>query len=526
MRSRYFSLHPISSAHEHHLSQMLLIIRSSKQYGTSQGKNYYQDYSNHLNEESQQNFPIKMLHFQQRNIMRPFEIIIPILLALYLVWRRPRPFWVRMLPAFTFIALVLHLIIEGYRWQMIPLYALTLMQMLLSFFGVEPKRLGSFLTFILLVVSTTLPVLLPVPSIPAASGPYQVGTRIYELTDPAREEIYSGKNEPRRFQIQVWYPSEPGPSDVRAPWMANAEIFAPAIAKYIRMPSFFLDHLKLVRMPAYQESKVAHMEEGYPVILFSHGWNGFSAQNRGQAIQLASHGYVVVGVQHTYGAVITVFDDGTIARNNPAALPSGAPDDEYEVAARKLVHQWAGDLGYAIDFLGEQDDTAGSPFYESLDLSNVGVYGHSTGGGAAIQFCGTDPRCKALLGMDAFMRPVSLDVLENGVTQPAFFMFSQRWADDVDSRNNQLFHRFILKVPQTFGVISIEGTAHYDFSDLPLLSPLAPRLGLKGPINGKRVTGIINDYLLSFFDGTLKSLPMDLFEQQNEKYNEVRFSRN
>ena len=458
--------------------------------------------------------------------MRPLEIIIPILLSLYLVWQRPRPFWLRLLPAFTFIALVLHLIVEGYRWQMIPLYALTLMQMLLSFFGAELKRLGSFLTLILLAVSAALPVLLPVPSFPASSGPYQVGTRIYELTDLGRQEIYSGKIEPRRFQIQVWYPSEPGSSDVRAPWMAKAEIFAPAIAKYIRMPSFFLDHLTLVRTPAYQESKIAHVEEGYPVILFSHGWNGFNTQNTGQAIQLASHGYVVVGVQHTYGAVITVFDDGTIARNNPSALPSGAPDAEYEAAARKLVDQWAGDLGYALDFLGEQGDHSESPFYKSLDLSRVGVYGHSTGGGAAIQFCGTDTRCKALLGMDPFMRPVSREVLENGLLQPSFFMFSQRWADDVDSRNNQLFHRFILNTPQILGVIYIEGTAHYDFSDLPLLSPLAPRLGLKGPINGKRVTGIINDYLLSFFDETLKGIPMDLFEEQNQKYNEVRFSHN
>ena len=457
--------------------------------------------------------------------MRPFEIVIPILLCLYMIWQRPRPFWIRMLPALTFVILVIHLLTEGYRWQMIPLYALTLVQMMLSFWGVELKRIGSLLTLLLLAVSIAMPILLPVPYIPAASGPYKVGTRIYELTDSARDEIYSGKNEPRRFPIQVWYPSEPSASDERAPWMANAEIFAPAIARYIHMPSFFLDHLKLVKMPAYRDSKVAPVEGGYPVVLFSHGWNGFNAQNTGQAIQLASQGYVVVGVQHTYGAVITVLNDGTVAHNNPSALPRGAPDEEYEAAARKLVQQWAGDLKYALDFLEEQDSTTDNPFHKSFDLSRVGVYGHSTGGGAAIQFCGTDARCKALLGMDPFMRPVSLDVLEAGVTQPAFFIFSQAWADDVNSRNNLLFHNFVLNVPQTLGVISIDGTAHYDFSDLPLLSPLAPRLGLKGPISGSRVTAIINDYLLSFFDGTLKGIPMDLFEEQNQKYNEVRFSR-
>jgi hypothetical protein len=348
---------------------------------------------------------------------------------------------------------------------------------------------------------------------------------MYELTDTSRQELYSGKEEPRRLQIQLWYPSEADPSDRRAPWMARADVFAPAIATYIHMPSFFLDHLSLVKMPAYQDSKVAPTQEGYPVILFSHGWNGFNAQNTGQAIQLASQGYVVVGIQHPYGAVITVFKDGTIAPNQPSALPNGAPDDEYEAAAQRLVQQWAGDLSYATDFLEKQNNDPESPLYKSLDLSRLGVYGHSTGGGAAIQFCGMDVRCQALLGMDPFMRPVSTDILEKGVTQPAFFMFSQRWADDLDSRNNALFHKFVSHAPEVLGVISIDGTAHYDFSDLPLLSPLSSRLGLKGPINGKHVTWIINDYLISFFDTTLKGVPTGLFLEQNQKYNEVRWHK-
>ena len=204
-------------------------------------------------------------------------------------------------------------------------------------------------------------------------------------------------------------------------------------------------------------------------------------------------------------------------------MASGAPNEEYEAAAQKLVDQWAGDIGFALDFMQGQNDDRGSRFFNSLDLSRVGVYGHSTGGGAAIQFCGTDARCKALLGMDPFMPPVSYEVLEKGVTQPAFFMFSQRWAGDVGSRNNELFKRFIPNVGESLGVISIDGTAHYDFSDLPLLSPLTPQLGLKGPINGRRVTTIIDDYLLSFFEMTLKNEPSDLFAASATDYPEVRF---
>ncbi|MDQ2693653.1 MAG: hypothetical protein M3Y68_16570, partial [Chloroflexota bacterium] len=397
--------------------------------------------------------------------MRSLEIIIPLLLGIYLVWRRPRPVKARLLPAAALALIPFHIVLEGYRWQMIPIYLLTALMTLSSLMKIRSstdwRPITSVPGLIVLALAIVLPILLPVPSISAPGGPYPVGTRTYEVTDPARQEIYSGRDEARRFQIQVWYPAEVSSSDERAPWMADAETFAPAIARYIRMPSFFLDHLALVKTPAYQESAIAPAKERYPVILFSHGWNGFSAQNTGQAIELASHGYVVVGIQHTYGAVITVFEDGTIAYNNPSALPRGAPDEEYEAAAQKLVAQWSGDLGYALDFLERQNHDPGSPFGNTLDLARVGVYGHSTGGGAAIQFCGTDSRCRALLGMDPFMRPVSREVRAAGVQQPSFFMFSEVWADDVDSINNELFHGFLQQAQNSLGVISIEGTAHY-----------------------------------------------------------------
>jgi pimeloyl-ACP methyl ester carboxylesterase len=258
------------------------------------------------------------------------------------------------------------------------------------------------------------------------------------------------------------------------------------------------------------------------MILFSHGWNGFNAQNTGQAIELASHGYVVISTQHTYGAVITVFPDGTVAPNNPKALPENADDPNYEVVARKLVNQWAGDLAFVLDQFQGFDEDADSPYFQKLDVERIGVYGHSTGGGAAIQFCGVDPRCKAVLGMDPFMRPVSAELIENGISQPSFFMFSQGWADLVDSKNNKLFNQFYPSITNNLGVISINGTKHFDFSDLPLLSPIAPQLGLKGPLNGKRVTKIVDSYLLDFFEMTLNDKPSALFDGLFDDFSEVK----
>lgn len=449
--------------------------------------------------------------------MRPLEISIPVLLAAYLIWRHPRPLWIQLLPLLTLVIALIHIPVEGYRWQMIPLYALTAIlttSSLIKIFGTgDWKPIASYLTLVLVIIATALPTLLPVPRIPTPSGPYKIGTRTFEMVDESRKEIYSGKDEPRRYMIQAWYPANVKPTDKRAPWMENAKIFAPAIATYIELPSFFLDHLALVKLPAYKDAEVATAENPFPVILFSHGWNGFNAQNAGQALELASRGYVVVGVQHTYGAVITVFPDGTTAPNNPNALPQDAHDPNYEEVARVLVDQWAGDLADTLDFLFSEDTS--NPFAGRLDANRIGVYGHSTGGGAAIQFCGTDSRCKAVLGMDPFMRPVSAEVIENGVSQPSFFMFSQAWADDAESPSNKLFWQFYPHATDNFGVIKIEGTKHYDFSDLPLLSPIAPQLGLKGPLNGKRVTEIVDSYLIDFFEMTMNGKPSHLFNEQS-----------
>ncbi len=458
--------------------------------------------------------------------MRPLEIVIPALSLIYLLWPHPRPSAIRLVPALALVITLIHFVIEGYRWQMIPLYVFVSVLTLSSLIKITSPgdwpTAASTWTVILLALSTALPGLLPVPKIPVPTGDHKVGTTIFELTDSSRKETYSGKDEPRRFMVQVWYPASITDIDVHAPRVSDAKVFAPAIATHINLPSFFLDHLALVKIPAYKDPGLANPEYPFPIILFSHGWNGFNAQNTSQALELASHGYVVIGIQHTYGAVVTVFPDGTLAPNNPSALPKDADDPNYEVVARRLVNQWAGDMSFVLDQFSRLNNEAGSIFFQKLDMERVGVYGHSTGGGAAIQFCGTDPRCKALLGMDPFMRPVSAEVIEGGVPQPSFFMFSQSWVDDTDSKNNRLFNQFRPHVAENKGVIEILETRHYDFSDLPLLSPIAPQLGLKGPLSGTRVTEIVNSYLLDFFEWTLQNGSSRLFNGTFNDFVEVK----
>lgn len=479
--------------------------------------------------------------------MRPLEIALPLLLALYLCWpliSRRRPTAPGILPTFTLVVMITHHRVEGMRWQMFPLYAFTV----IVFFWTLPaflrargegetlvrptgRRLSGLIAALgLLAVSTALPALLPVPTLPAPRGPYFVGTFTRLLVDESRLEIYSGKDEPRRLVMQVWYPAQPPPPEAKpAAWMPDAQIVAPEIAEYIGLPRFFLDHLAYAKSAAYENLPPARESGPYPVLVFVHGWNGFRQQATFVLQELASQGYIVASLDLPYGARMVVFPDpagergagGSLARNNPAALPStsGLTEEEYEAIARKLVSQWSADIGYALDTLERINTNPQEPLNNLLNMGKVGVFGHSTGGGATIEFCGKDPRCKAGLTYDAFMRPVSVEVLENGTPQPFLYLFSELWPF---KRNTDLFEGYYRHVPASNRVITILGADHYDFTDLPALSPLAPQLGLKGPIPGAQVQKILMDTTLAFFDLALKGKPTSLLDSPSTQYPEVR----
>jgi len=466
--------------------------------------------------------------------VRTFEILAALFLLLtilrYVIPTRPR--WLEYLPALTLIVCLLQIIMEGYRWQMVPIFVFSFVLFLFTLPSkarsinkpaTSPWRriIGLLLALVLFAGAYELPILLPIPILPDASGPFQVGTFSMMLTDNSRKELYSENlNDQRRIMIQVWYPAEPLPGDQVAPWMDRADLIGPAISRFLNLPGFFLDHLIYAQTGAYLDAPVSDAQTNYPVLLFSHGWNGFRAQNTFQAINFASNGYVVVAIDHTYGAILTVFPDGTLAYNNPDALPSNVPDLQYLPIANKLVNQWSGDLGFVLDTLetiNENDPDHGLAGY--LDLEKVGVFGHSTGGGATVEFCGRDPRCKAGLGMDAYLKPVSETIMELGLRQPFLFMFSETWSSET---NWDLFNGLYLHSDKS-KTLSILGTSHYDFSDLPILSPIAVQMGLKGPLAGDRVVKITANYPLAFFNHVFFGIPSALLEGTTADYPEVVF---
>ncbi len=438
--------------------------------------------------------------------MRRFELFLLYGELFAVVW--PAVFGVRprrgIVTALLAVLFGFHWQIEGLRWQMIPLYGVALglligdmifvertihwsRRIARGVFGVAGVGLGSLLAFVL-----------PVPELPIPSGPADIGTFTVELVDEEREEIYGPvPGGPRRLNVQVWYPADVPNGSQPGTWSDDWDVVAPALARNLGFPGWFLNHTRYVT--SHSHSAVPVAEGIYPVIIYSHGWTGFRTIAVNQIEMLASNGYIVIAPDHTYGAIATRFEDGEVVEADLSALPDeeevGA--DAYSEAAQQLVGVYADDIVSILDALDLGEEGPFMEVADRADLTRIGIYGHSAGGGAAIRACLQDERCGAVLGLDAWVEPIPDQLLALTASRPALFMRSDEWRGN---DNDAVLRGIADRSAEVTYWLGIQGAGHNDFVVIPLFSPVADRLGLKGPIPAGRIIPIIDRYLLGFFD--------------------------
>lgn len=444
--------------------------------------------------------------------MRPLEWLLAAVVALAVWW--PVVFGARWkrgrMAVLLLAAFVVQATLEGWRWQLIPLYLTALGLAVGDIVQFErnlqlPQRLGRGVLGTLGVAALlVLPVALPVPQLPPPSGPYAVGTTSFLLVDPEREEPWgTTAGRPRRVMVQAWYPT-PGVEDPEyQTWTPDFEVVAPALSRRIGLPPFFLSHTR------YTTNHSIPQAPGFPgrlpVVVYSHGWTGFRHIAVNQMEALASHGFLVVAPDHTHAAIATRFPDGRVAPLDPEALPEEETVGEtaYAEAATLLVETFSDDLLLVLDSLAEGGNGEQGRVAEMADLSAVGIYGHSTGGGAAVRTCLLDERCKAVLGLDAWVEFIPNLVLARDLGVPSLFIRSDPWR----GTPNDLLLRGLAERSRSLSYwMALEGAHHNDFVLTPLFSPVAATLGLKGPIPSERVVPILDQYLVGFFVRTLTGL--------------------
>jgi len=331
--------------------------------------------------------------------------------------------------------------------------------------------------------------------LPPPTGPFAVGRLRYELAepisvDPTAPDVHHG----RRLVMWIWYPAEAGSGHHVA--YVPEPLRSPLRARNGTITNLIVRDIDLVRAQARAGARVAGGRQAYPVLLLKSGIGALALDYTTLAESLASNGYVVVGSDAPHSAVLTAYADGTtVGRTGLGHPPADRP-----AAFEPLIRLWAADTRYELDALSRLNAQPTGPLAHRLDITHVGVLGHSFGGATAVEFCWEDSRCKAAADIDGrLFGPAALQ----GLSKPFLFLMSDHSRErDPDAKLVMAQLRaFWSKLPASRRLTTIKGTRHFNFSDNALRwNLLIGRLaGAVGPIERRRAFAISARELDSFF---------------------------
>jgi len=465
--------------------------------------------------------------------MRPLEmtawwLMLPALFALCSVL----PVSLGMLAAaVSCILLVVAAIWQGAYWQLVPLYlSVVLCGGLLAslLVGIQQPRWlrvtagGLAATFLVLTAAFTY--VLPMFRLPKPTGAYAVGTRILHLVDPKRMETHAaGLGRRREIMVQIWYPATPKGQPI-ASYRQRSET------------TYLSSYMGVLWTHSYSNAPVALKGAPFPVLLFNPAWTGQRTQNTNQVEDLASHGFVVVAIDHTYNSGPTAFPDGRVIglqHDRDIDNFNGVTLQQQIAYGDAEVHVQADDDILALDYLAKAAEEADSPWFHRVDTNNAGAFGHSFGGAVSAQASYQDPRIKAAINLDGW---VFGDVATHGLEKPFMIMYEDYPAptqSQLNSSDHQTrlyaelcvldLNHMMRTLQQNSGyLLKLLGSRHNNFRDRALYSPVR-RLSEAGTISPQLAHRIVEAYTLQFFSHYLFNQPAPLLMQQGSPFKEVQF---
>lgn len=336
------------------------------------------------------------------------------------------------------------------------------------------STIWKFFLLALTIVVTLVPVLLfPQYRLPQVTGTYPVATATYSYVDKNRIEEFSDQGDHRSVNVEFWYPEQ---------------------------------------------------EEGtYPLIVFSHGAFGIKASNTSTFTELASHGYVVVSIDHPYHSFYTVFGDGKIVTVNPEymqeinnANKAGVYSlSEYFELTQKWITLRTDDMNFVVDTILEQARQKEDSIYERIDTQKIGVFGHSMGGAASVALSRERDDINAVVNLDApFFSELVYDEVTNELsakseayTIPLLNIYSDDVWVQLDSSSPYIANKLSNEYFKDAYTVHFNGAKHLSLTDLPLFSPILAYLlqGGKADIDKYYAIETQNELILRFFNDALKN---------------------
>ncbi len=300
------------------------------------------------------------------------------------------------------------------------------------------------------------------------------------MVDFTRNDPFLADGTKRELLVRFWYPAS-----LSQPCQP-AEYTSPKIWSYF-------SQLVEVPLPEVKTNSClnAPVTDGlHPVVVFTHGYTGTFTDYTFIFEDLASRGYVVASVAHTYETTAVEFPDGrfiesVLGSHFVAALRGDEQTLSFAVSVRLE------DLKFVVNELERQNARPDSPFAGKLDLSRLAIAGHSLGGLTAILGIDQEPRFKAAVVIDGVLP----DELGSETQTPVLMLIAGN--DNWSESRCRLGSR--LRGPQF--VVNFPGAEHVTPSDAVWLAKGVIKTGNMGP---EKTIAAIRDYVATFLDANLR----------------------
>jgi predicted dienelactone hydrolase len=231
-----------------------------------------------------------------------------------------------------------------------------------------------------------------VVAVPRPTGNSRVGTQLLHWVDDSREDPYRADGTKRELMVRFWYPTAGNTACTPADYTS-----AGVLSQFSQ-----LLHTTLPQISTNSCLNAPVARGAHPVVVVTPGFTGTFTDYTFLTEDLASRGYVVVAVDHTYEATAVEFPDGRIeqgvfgssltryTRSDPQALT-------FAVSVRLA------DLRFVLNQLTALNGGGGTAFAGKLDLARIALAGHSLGGLTAVRGVEKDARFRASISLDGFI---------------------------------------------------------------------------------------------------------------------------
>ncbi|MGF1429565.1 alpha/beta hydrolase family protein [Kitasatospora sp. LaBMicrA B282] len=379
-------------------------------------------------------------------------------------------------------------------------------------------------------------------ALPAPTGRYQVGEVSLHLVDPSRPDPWQPAVPYRELMVSVFYPTTHPGGRPAAPYMlpqAAAHFDSTTATGYLGLGTTpgQADWADTVTHAALGAPVATGRDGGLPVLLYAPGLVEPRTWGTTLVTDLASRGYVVVTVDSTYESPEVQFPDTSPARPGTLATVdlSGVTDPNAYI--QKALAVRTADARFVLDRLqqlndGQNPDVDGRRLPHglagALNLSEVGMFGHSLGGTAAATTMDADPRVKAGLDMDGNLNNQDgslMPVAEHGLDRP-FLLLGKDGTTDTGPG----WQAFRANTPGWHAQLTLKGSEHDSFTDA---EALVPQLGLPAATRTTDIgtidpaTAIHTDeaYVAAYFDHFLRGCSGRLLDGPVPQYPDMEFVR-